>query len=131
MNDIETTNVTDLLLRTTFSCMACDGDIVSKEIELIRGLALRSVSFGTVDIDNALISLTDEINKGGKEFLKSYLTQLANTELTKEDEINVLRIAAKIIQADNKIEYSEIKFFKIIRFNLKLDDRLYWKMSKK
>ena len=61
--------------------------------------------------------LVNEINAKGKGFLKQYLVSLAEQNLSEEQELNVADVAVQTIRSDNKIEYSEIKFFKVIRSN--------------
>ena len=109
----------ELLLRTAFACMSCDGDIASEEVELIRQMSKEKQMFGDVDIDKELGALVKEINLKGKGFLKQYLIRLAEESLTEEQELKVADVAVQTIRADNKIEYSEIKFFKVLRSNLK------------
>ena len=115
-------NLKDLLLRTAFACMACDGEIASEEMALIKDLSKKENLFGGIDADKELEVLHQEINQQGKGFLQNYFSLLKGYELTTQDELNILRIAALVIQADNKIEYSEIKFFKVIRSCLKVSD---------
>lgn len=110
----------ELLLRTAFACMSCDGDIANEEVELIRRMSKEKQMFGSVDIDKELDALVKEINLKGKGFLKQYLISLAEEPLTKEQELKVADVAVQTIRADNKIEYSEIKFFKVLRSNLKI-----------
>jgi len=110
----------ELLLRTAFACMSCDGDIATEEIELIKQMSKEKKLFGEVDIDKELDALVKEINLKGKGFLKQYLTSLAEKSLTEEQELMVADVAVQTIRADNKIEYSEIKFFKVLRSNLKV-----------
>lgn len=109
----------ELLLRTAFACMSCDGDIASEEVELIKRLDREKRLFGDVDIDKELDELVKEINLKGKGFLKQYLVNLAEESLTEEQEVKVADVAVQTIRADNRIEYSEIKFFKVLRSNLK------------
>lgn len=109
----------ELLLRTAFACMSCDGDIATEEVDLIKQMAKEKHLFGDVDIEKELDSLVQEINLKGKGFLKHYLTSLAEASFTEEQELNVVDVAVQTIRADNKIEYSEIKFFKVLRSNLK------------
>ena len=109
----------DLLLRTAFACMACDGDIATEEVELIKQLSKEKQLFGSVDIDKALNDMVKEINLKGKGFLKQYLLDLADQTLTEEEELKIADVAVQTIRADNRIEYSEIKFFKVLRSNLK------------
>ena len=110
----------ELLLRTAFACMSCDGDIASEEVELIKRLDRDKHLFGNIDIDKELDGLVNEINLKGKGFLKQYLTCLAEQELTEEQELDVVDVAVQTIRIDNRIEYSEIKFFKVLRSNLKM-----------
>lgn len=109
----------DLLLRTAFACMSCDGEIATEEVNLIMQMAKEMHLFGDIDIDNELKALVEEINMKGKGFLKQYLVSLAEQNLSEEQELNVADVAVQTIRSDNKIEYSEIKFFKVLRSNLK------------
>ena len=110
----------ELLLRTAFACMSCDGDIATEEVELIKQMSKKQQLFGDVDIDKELDKLVKEINLKGKGFLKQYLACLADESLTEEQELKVADVAVQTIRADNRIEYSEIKFFKVLRSNLKI-----------
>jgi hypothetical protein len=64
--------------------------------------------------------LVQEINQKGKRFLKEYLVSLAEQTLTEDEELKVADVAVQTIRVDNRIEYSEIKFFKVLRSNLKV-----------
>lgn len=110
----------ELLLRTAFACMSCDGDIASEEVELIKLMSREKQLFGEIDIDKELDNLVKEINLKGKGFLKQYLVSLAEESLTEEQELRVADVAVQTIRSDNRIEYSEIKFFKVLRSNLKI-----------
>ena len=110
----------ELLLRTAFACMSCDGEIANEEVELIRKMSKERQFFGDVDIDKELDALVKEINLKGKGFLKQYIVSLAEESLDEEQELKVADVAVQTIRADEKIEYSEIKFFKVIRSNLKI-----------
>jgi len=109
-----------LLLKTAFACMACDGDIATEEVQLIKDYAKSSESFGDIDIDKKLNELVNEINQNGKRFLKDYLTDVYEATLSVEQELQLLTVAVQMILADKVIEYNEIKFFKVIRSNLKV-----------
>lgn len=63
-----------------------------------------------------------EINQKGVLFLNTYLKDIANLSLTEMQELNIVRIAIQMIEADNKVEYSEVYFFKKIRLNLNISD---------
>lgn len=113
------TNFNHLLLQTAFAVMACDGEIAIEELELIRDYAKNQTVFGDIDIDAELNLLVEKINQNGKRYLKEFLSSIAATDFTEDQELNILSVAAKIINVDKKVEYSEIKFFKLLRQNLK------------
>ena len=118
---MEITN-NELYLRTAFACMACDGDIAVEEIALVKKMAEQSDLFSSIDVENKLNEYVNQINKQGRSFLSTYLSDLTNAGLTEKEEFEIVRIAIKTIEADNRIEYSEISFFKKIRQRLNLSD---------
>ncbi len=119
---MESINFNKLLLKTAFSCMACDGDIDKREVKLIKKLHKEKKTFGEVDINSELNTLLLAINKDGHQFLKNYFSELTNFELSEGDELKIIEVAIETIKADDKVEYSEIKFFKVIRSKLKIEN---------
>ena len=117
---METLHFNKLLLKTAFSCMACDGDIDKREVKLIKQLQKEHKTFGEIDINAELDTLLLAINKDGHQFLKGYFNELTTTELTEANELKLIEVAIDTIKADEKVEYSEIKFFKVIRSKLKI-----------
>jgi uncharacterized tellurite resistance protein B-like protein len=109
-----------LLLKTAFSCMACDGDIDKREIILIKTMHQNKKLFGDIDINLELDNLLLEINRDGHQFLKSFFSELTSSSLSEQNELKLIEVAIETIKADEKIEYSEVKFFKVIRNNLKI-----------
>jgi uncharacterized tellurite resistance protein B-like protein len=119
---METLHFNKLLLKTAFSCMACDGDIDKREVKLIKQLQKERKTFGEIDINAELDTLLLAINKDGQQFLKDYFNELTTTELTEANELKLIEVAIDTIKADDKVEYSEIKFFKVIRSKMKIDN---------
>lgn len=111
----------ELYLMTAFSCMACDGT-TAEELELVKQYANSSTFFGGLDIESKLNKYVGKINDQGQSFLSNYINTIANTRLSEEEELNLARIAIKMFETGNKIEYSEISFFKRIRSKLKITD---------
>ena len=112
----------ELLLKTAFSCMACDGDIDKREVKLIKTLQKENETFGKIDINAQLDTLLLAINRDGNQFLKDYFSELTTTELSEENELKIVEVAIDTIKADDKVEYSEIKFFKVIRSKLSIQN---------
>lgn len=116
------TSVNNLLLQTAFACMSCDGEIATKEVNLLKELSTKDSLFGGIDINAQLELMAMQLKTEGKGYLKSYLSSLNSVALKEEEEIQLLNVAAKTIYADDIIAYDEIKFFKAIRSRLKVDD---------
>jgi uncharacterized tellurite resistance protein B-like protein len=119
---MEALNFNKLLLKTAFSCMACDGDIDKREVKLIKKLHKENKPFGEIDINAELDTLLLAINKDGHQFLKGYFNELTTAILSEANELKLIEVAIETIKADDKVEYSEIKFFKVIRSELKIED---------
>lgn len=119
---METLQFDKLLLKTAFSCMACDGDIDKREIKLIKRLHKEKNTFGDLDVNTEMDNLLIAINKDGHQFMRDYFDELKSSELTEANELNLIEVAIDTIKADEKVEYSEIKFFKVIRSKLKIDN---------
>ncbi|MDC0272327.1 TerB family tellurite resistance protein [Crocinitomicaceae bacterium] len=119
---METLDFNMLLLKTAFSCMACDGDIDKREISLIEQLHRSKKIFGEIDIKVELENFRIAINMDGKQFIKSFFNDLKTSQLNESKELSLIEVAIKTIEADTKIEYSEVKFFKVIRSFLKVNN---------
>ena len=104
--------------------MACDGDIDKREIKLIKRLHKEKKTFGEIDINSEMDNLLLAINRDGHQFLKDYFNELTTSELTEANELKLIEVSIDTIKADEKVEYSEIKFFKVIRSKLKIGNEL-------
>lgn len=113
---------TELYLKTIFCCMACDGEIAKEEVDMVKRLSAEYDIFANVDIEAWLNTMIIAINKNGASFLKSYLNELFEANLSLSEQMFVIKFALKAIEADERVEYSEIKFFKKIRSRLSISD---------
>ena len=102
--------------------MACDGEIAKEEVGMVKRLSAEYGMFADVDIESYLNRWIIAINKNGASFLKSYLNELSEADLSLSEQMFVIDFAIKTIEADERIEYSEIKFFKKIRSRLSISD---------
>lgn len=112
----------ELYLKTVFCCIACDGDIATEEVDLVRDLCSKNKDFCCLDSGKYLNSWIAEINEQGAMFLQSFLNELSSADLSKEEQLSLVTFAIKAIEADNRIEYAEVKFFKKIRARLTISD---------
>lgn len=119
---METITFDKLLLKTAFCCMASDGNIDKREVELIKKMCAQSSLFIDFDFNKEINILLSKINERGTEFIEYYFNLLNNSDLTEKEELTIIDFAINTINADDVVEYSEIKFFKAIRKCLKLSD---------
>lgn len=112
----------ELYLKTLFCCSACDGDIAPEEISLVKSLSINDETFEGIDVENTLNSYVEKINEQGKIFLKDYISEVSNATLSDDEQVKLVELAIKMIEADNQILYSEVKFFKKIRNRLSVPD---------
>jgi uncharacterized tellurite resistance protein B-like protein len=111
-----------LLLKTAFCCMAADGKIDDREISLLKLLCEKSPLFSNFNFNEEMNLLVGKINNGGKVFIQYYFDLLTQTKLSEQEELTLIDFAIQTINADEQVEYSEIKFFKNIRHRLKISD---------
>ncbi|MCD8236793.1 MAG: TerB family tellurite resistance protein [Prevotellaceae bacterium] len=112
----------ELYLKTMFCCMACDGDIAQEEIEMVKKAAMETSIFEGLNTESVLNAYVTAINKNGLQFLRRYLNELSEETLTTEEELQIIGLAIRMIEADHRIEYSEVKFFKKIRSRLSVSN---------
>lgn len=113
----------ELFLKTAFCFMVCDGNIANDEIESIKKyISTNADIFKNVDTERGINKYIDEINQQGKSFLSKYLQEIAKSNLAESDELELIKLAISVIEADSKIEYSEISFFKRMRSKLNISD---------
>jgi uncharacterized tellurite resistance protein B-like protein len=119
---METITFDKLLLKTAFCCMAADGNIDDREITLIKSMCEKSPLFTNFNFQEEINLLVGKINTGGKTFIQYYFDLLKEAKLTEQEELTLIDFAIQTINADEQIEYSEIKFFKNIRHRLNVSD---------
>ena len=119
---MDTISFDKLLLKTAFCCMASDGNIDKREIALIKSMCEKSSLFENFNFQDEINTLVSKINTRGKEFITYYFDLLKHSNLTEQEELNLIDFAINTIKSDEQIHYSEIKFFKVIRHNLKISD---------
>lgn len=112
----------EILLKTAFCCMACDGEIAPEEISLVKQLAEDMKLFEGLKVEERLNDFVAQINQVGLSFLSNFLDEVEEANLSAADQLDVVKVAIATIEADKNIEYSEIKFFKKLRSRLSISD---------
>ena len=113
----------EMYLKTAFCCMACDGSIAKQEVESLKQyVSDNKNAFLGVDIENTLTAYISEINSQGTQFLAKYLKEISSLTMSEDDQLALIKLAIDIIESDERIEYSEVAFFKKIRRELTISD---------
>jgi len=113
----------ELLIRTAFVCMAADGSINEQEVDLVKRFIIRDGFYASSDIDHELGELIVDFNKDSSRFISSFFDSLKHEELSREDQLSILRYAIGVIRADDVIDYREVIFLKMIRSYMQLSDQ--------
>jgi hypothetical protein len=102
--------------------MAADGKIDEREVNIIRTMCEASPYFEGFDHIHEINHLVNMVNENSNEFFQHYFTELENSVLSEEEELTVIDFSIKTINADDTIEYQEIKIFKNIRHRLSVSN---------
>lgn len=121
---MSSSTIDEILLRTAFSFMTCDGHIDTAEITSIMKMAQNKYLFGTIDIEQELENMLERINLRGTDYLKDYFRKVHRAELTEKEQISIIQIAVDIIYADMEVRESEVKFLRVLRTMLNISDSL-------
>lgn len=114
--------VKELYLKTLFCCSACDGEIAPEEVSLVKQISENDRAFDGMDVAGVLNQYVEQINNKGRAFLQEYLRAVGDTNLSDSETLKLIELAVKMIEADQQVLYSEVKFFKKIRSNLRISD---------
>lgn len=108
-----------LLLKTVLCCVACDGHIDPREIQWIRTLPGDILG----DAKSPLLrEMMETFNRQGMAFIQQFLLEISTQDLSPKEELTLIEVALQTIRADDKIDDREIKFFKVIRTQLKISN---------
>lgn len=111
----------NILFLTSFCCMACDGDIATEELEQLNNFSKKELLFKSLNISDEFNKCLTILKDIGDDFIKSYFQAIETVNLTEKEKLSIIDVAVKTILADNKVEYSEIKFFKSLVSSLNVE----------
>ena len=111
-----------LLFKVAFCTMACDGHIDESEIDEMKAMDKNTSFFHDIDLSEELSELISELDKQGVQIINDLFKTLKDNILNPIQELIILEVALRIINADQKHDENEIKFIHFLRANLKLHD---------
>ena len=102
--------------------MVCDGHIDESEIDEMKMMDKNTTFFHDIDLSEELSELISELGKKGTQVINDVFKTLKDSILNPIQELIILEVALRIINADDKHDENEIKFIHFLRAQLKLHD---------
>ena len=103
--------------------MACDGDISETEIDEIKTIVANEIYFMGYNFEEPLMSNIDNIKANGKGAINQYLQEIEKHNLNQHQEILLIEVLLRIIEADNNVQTSELKFLQMTKAKMKVDEQ--------
>ena len=114
----------NLLFKTVFCVMACDGSIDDLEIQEMKKIDLNTTYFSDTDLSKELDNLINELKDKNTKIIKSLFDSLRKNTLTITQELLILEVTMRIINADEIIDENEVRFLNLIRSKLDIGDKM-------
>ena len=124
ISGLERVDLQRLLFRTAFCVMACDGHIDDKEVGEIRSMNESSVYFQGIDLSAELDELLSDLREKGTQIVDDLFSMFGNSEISPVQELLILEIAFRMVNADDKTHENEIRFLRVLRSKLRLHDQI-------
>jgi uncharacterized tellurite resistance protein B-like protein len=119
---MKTQDFQNLLFKSAVTAIACDGNISESEISAIQIMATDEIYFLDYKIDEPLQSNIANIKTNGKNAINQYLNELASADLTERQELLLVEVILRMIEADNEVKENEIKFLQMVKAKLKVSE---------
>jgi len=111
------------LFKSAVMAMACDGEIAESEIEEIKSIVANEIYFIGYDLEEQLKSNIDNIKANGKNAVNQYLQEIVSSDLSQHQEVLLIEVLLRMIEADDVVLESEIKFLQMAKSKLKIDEQ--------
>ena len=121
---METKDFKKLLFETAFCVMACDGSIDDLEIQEMKKIDSNTSYFSDIDLSDELDNLINDLQNKNVKIVKRLFDSLRENTLTVTQELLVLEITMRIMNADNVIVDNETRFLDLIRSKLDISDQI-------
>lgn len=107
------------LFRSAVCLMAVDSNVSDSEIQELSNIVKTTAYFFDFEFDEALRNNISEIRDKGKKAIEKYIEDLTTSELTEKQELILVEVLIRMIEADNIVDASKLKFFHLVKSNLK------------
>lgn len=122
---MKTAEFQKFLFQSAIFAMAIDGEIHDTEIEEIKSVVKHTAYFLDFEFEKELEVNISKIRENGKNAINQYLQSLSNSDLNEKQEVILMEILLRIIEADQRIERNEIKFLQMVKSKLKTTEETF------
>lgn len=113
----------DFLFKSAVIAMACDGDIAEEEINEIKNIVANEIYFMGYEFEEPLQKNIEAIKINGKNAVNQFLQEITNNDLNEHQELLLIEVLLKIIQADTKVEENELRFLHLAKSKIRIDEQ--------
>jgi uncharacterized tellurite resistance protein B-like protein len=113
----------DFLFKSAVIAMACDGNISEEEVNELKTIVANEIYFMGYEIEEPLRKNIEAIKINGKNAVNHFLQEITNNDLNENQELLLIEVLLKIIQADSKFEENELRFLHMTKSKLKTDEK--------
>lgn len=109
----------NVLFKAAFAVIACDGSIAGVELQEFKYLLEHSLYFVGLEADTELESAKKALQSKGIGYINDFFAVLAVSELSEKQEISLLEVLIKMVEADSNIDNNELIFLQKVKKQLK------------
>lgn len=114
----------DFLFKSAVTAIACDGSIEESEITEIKNMAENEIYFMGYEYEQSLNDNLNFIKANGKDAINKYLEELSTTDLSDKQELLLLEVLIRTIEADKQAHQNELKFLQMVKAKLKTSEEV-------
>ncbi len=108
-----------ILFKGAFSVMACDGEVAESEVAEMKEMLINSPYFDSLDHETELKLAFADLKLNGTKSIQMFFQTLENSDLSERQELQMVEVLIRMVQADNKVDDNELIFMHNIKSRLK------------
>jgi uncharacterized tellurite resistance protein B-like protein len=112
----------DFLFKSAVMVMSCDGEIASSEIDELKNITENEIYLLGYEYEEPLQNLVADIKVNGKDAINKYLNEINLLSLSPKQELILVELLIRMIEADLIIQPNEIMFLQLVKAKLKTSE---------
>ena len=120
---MKNTDFKTFLFKSAVMAMVCNGDIAEEEINEIKNIVANEIYFMGYEFEEPLQKNIEAIKINGKNAVNQFLQEITTNDLNEHQELLLVEVILKIVQADAKVEENELRFLHLAKSKLKTDEQ--------